>query len=46
MHKPDRRPKHEVQAIRAIMQELDVKYMVALKEYERRLEEERKKNSK
>lgn len=44
MHKPDRRPKHEVEAIRTIMQQLNIKYMAALKEYERRLEEERKKN--
>jgi hypothetical protein len=32
----DRRPKHERDAIRALMIELGVKYTAALREYERR----------
>ena len=36
MVKPDRRPRHERDAIRALMRELGVNYTTALIEYERR----------
>jgi len=41
--KLDRRPKHERDAIRAIMLELNIKYVPAIKEYERRLKEQARK---
>lgn len=40
MAKLDRRPQHERDAIRAIMLHLNIKYVAATKEYERRLAEQ------